>query len=240
MTGRKMKMLSRNIAVLLSSLMLVQHASASDALTSDETNNNVHFYVAENSGSSAINTTDPFEMIKSVADITFKRFANEQTEIRKNPNLLKKIVREELVPYIDYRYAAFKVIGAKNFKNTTSEERDAFVPVFLDYLVTSYAQVFTLYNSQEVKFEKARISNSGRIAFVKTLVIEPGREPIDISFSTRKGKNADEWKAYDMVAEGISMLDSKEAELGSLIRQKGLPHVTELLKEKAAKDIVFK
>ena len=43
-----------------------------------------------------------------------------------------------------------------------------------------------------------------------------------------------------MVAEGISLLDSKQAELSSLIRQKGLAHVTEMLKEKSARNIVFK
>ena len=43
-----------------------------------------------------------------------------------------------------------------------------------------------------------------------------------------------------MVAEGISLLDSKQAELGSMIRQKGLPYVTELLKSKSTRDIVFK
>lgn len=239
MTEEKMKMLSRHKAILLTACLAASTTFAADSsemLATSQT----PLYVNEAGGSAAVNTKDPFDMIKTVADITFKRFAREQTEIRKNPNLLKQIVREELVPYIDYRYAAFKVIGAKNFKNTTAEQRDAFVPVFLNYLITSYAQVFTLYNNQEVTFEQARVSNSGRIAFVKTLVIEPGREPIDISFSTRKGKNSDEWKAYDMVAEGISLLDSKEAELGSLIRQKGLPHVTELLKEKAEKDIVFK
>ena len=42
-----------------------------------------------------------------------------------------------------------------------------------------------------------------------------------------------------MVAEGVSLLDSKQAELGSLIRQKGLPYVSELLKEKSQRNIVF-
>jgi phospholipid transport system substrate-binding protein len=56
----------------------------------------------------------------------------------------------------------------------------------------------------------------------------------------RKHKKTGDWKAYDMVAEGVSLLDSKQAELSSLIRQKGLAYVTEILKEKSAKSIVFK
>ena len=99
-----------------------------------------------------VDKTDPYDMIREVADITFKRFSVEQEDIKKDPNLLKVIVREELMPYVNYKYSAYKVIGS-NLKNTSEAERKAFVPVFLDYLVTSYAQVFTLYTGQKVEFE---------------------------------------------------------------------------------------
>lgn len=193
---------------------------------------------AESKKQALVDKKNPYSMIRTVADITFKRFANEQADIRKAPNMLKDIVRDELVPYIDYKYAAFKVIG-KNFKNTNKADRAEFVTVFKDYLVTSYAQVFTLYNNQEVRFGPDKDFTKKKVVAVRTTVIEPGRDPIDISFRVRKNKKTNEWKAYDMVAEGVSLLDSKQAELSSLIRQKGLPYVTEMLKEKSQKPIVF-
>ncbi|WP_448212844.1 phospholipid-binding protein MlaC [Colwellia sp. MEBiC06753] len=186
-----------------------------------------------------VEKSNPYTMIQKVADITFKRFANEQSTIRQNPNILKDIVREELLPYIDYRYAAFKVIGV-NLKNTTEEERAAFVPVFRDYLVTSYAQVFTLYNNQQVEFEPAKKLGNEKIVAVNTRVLEPGRNPIDISFKVRKNHKTDEWKAFDMIAEGVSLLDSKQAELASIIRQQGIAAATTMLKEKAERDVTFK
>jgi phospholipid transport system substrate-binding protein len=189
--------------------------------------------------SADVDKKDPYLMIKTVADITFKRFANEQSAIRVEPNLLKSIVREELMPYVNYQYAAYKVIGS-NFKKTNKADRAEFVPAFREYLITSYAQVFTLYNDQKVEFAPAKDFSKERVVSVKTSVMEPGRAPINISFRVRKHKKTGEWKAYDMVAEGISLLDSKQAELSSLIRQKGLPHVTAMLKEKSAKNIVFK
>ena len=186
-----------------------------------------------------ISKQDPYAMIQQVADITFKRVKSEQQAIRQDPNLLKAVVLEELMPYVDYRYAAYKVIG-KNIKKTTEQERKAFVPVFRDYLVTEYAQVFTLYNDQTVEFEPARKIEKKKIVAVKTRILQPGGEPIDISFKVRKNRKKNEWKAFDMVAEGISLLDSKQAELSSIIRQKGLSHVTNMLKEKADRNVVFK
>jgi phospholipid transport system substrate-binding protein len=188
----------------------------------------------------AVDSKNPYAMIETVAKVTFKRFSDEQPEIRKNPEILKDIVREELMPYINYRYAALKVIGFKNFEQTTSQSRADFVDVFREYLVTSYAQVFTLYKQQEVEFEPERDFDDAKVVAVRTSVLDPGRPPIDISFRVRRNTTTNEWKAYDMVAEGVSLLDSKEAELSGLIRQKGLPYVTEMLKEKSDQKIVFK
>jgi len=143
------------------------------------------------------------------------------------------------MPYINYKYSAFKVIG-KHLKKTTDAERRAFVPVFREYLITSYAQVFTLYDNQVVEFSPAKNFADKKIVAVNTKILMSGRDDIDVSFKVRKNRNTHEWKAFDMVAEGVSLLDSKQAELSSIIRQKGLPYVTELLKKKSARNIVFK
>jgi len=189
--------------------------------------------------SALVDKKDPYLMIKTVAGKIFKRFADEQQAIQADPNILKNIVREELMPYINYKYSAFKVIG-KHLKKTTAEERKDFVPVFREYLVTSYAQVFTLYKKQLVEFAPSKNFANKKIVAVDTRIIMTGRDDIDISFKVRKDSKTDEWKAFDMVAEGVSLLDSKRAELGGVIRQKGLPYVTELLKNKSQRNIAFK
>jgi phospholipid transport system substrate-binding protein len=189
--------------------------------------------------SKTINKDNPYLMIREVAEITFNRFSREQAQIQNNPNILKTIVREELLPYIDYKYAAYKVIGSSNFAQTTEDEREAFVEIFREYLVTQYAQVFTRYKKQDVLFEEPQDFSNQKIVSVSTTIIEPGRDPINISFKVRKNRKTNEWKAFDMVVEGISLLDSKKAEFDSIIRQKGLSYVGNILKEKATRDIVL-
>ncbi|MGJ8691056.1 MAG: ABC transporter substrate-binding protein [Thalassotalea sp.] len=195
---------------------------------------------AKNNNSQAIliDQTDPYFMVSKVAEKTFKRFAAEHADIQKNPNLLKDIVREELIPYVNYRYAALKVLG-KNLRSQKRSEVEAFIPIFREYLVTSYAQVFTLYNQQEVEFEQPKAIDGKKTIAVGVEVIQPGRPAIKIDFQVRKDKHTNQWQAFNMIAEGVSLLDSKRAELSSLINQKGLPYVTELLKEKSQRNIYF-
>lgn len=183
---------------------------------------------------------DPYVMIQQVADNTFSRLKSQHDEIRKDPNLLKEVIREELLPYIDHRYAAAKIVGRKYMTKKYREEFKGFADVFKDYIVTSYAQIFTLYSGQEVTFDNPKDFTKRKIVSVGTKVLIDQGSPISINFKVRKIKKSGTWKAFDLEAEGISMLDSKKAELISIIRQKGLVDVTEMLKEKATKDIKFK
>jgi len=242
MTDRKVKKVKYfKITLFLSCLfasLITNNVSAYDAaqatsLPSDKTQ------LPSGATRIYVDKKDPYLMIKKVAGKTFKRFADEQQAIQADPNVIKNIVREELMPYINYKYSAFKVID-KHLKNTTAQERKDFVPVFREYLVTSYAQVFTLYDNQPVEFAPAKNFTDKKIVAVNTRIIMPGRDNIDVSFKVRRNRKTNDWKAFDMVAEGVSLLDSKQAELSGVIRQKGLPYVTELLKKKSERNIVFK
>lgn len=229
---KKMHNSVKKIALIFSIMtpVLFSQSSFADASASNST---------VTSERELVDQSNPYKMVKEAAEITFKRFADEQSKIKQNPNLLKDIVREELMPYINYKYSSLKVIG-KHLKKVEKSDVKAFYPVFREYLITSYAQVFTLYDNQTVEFAPEKSFEGKKIVAVNTRIIIPGADNIDVAFKVRLNKKTKQWQAYDMVAEGVSLLDSKQAELGSIIRQKGLPYVTELLKKKSMRDIVFK
>jgi phospholipid transport system substrate-binding protein len=53
----------------------------------------------------------------------------------------------------------------------------------------------------------------------------------------RKNQKTNEWKAYDMVAEGISLLSSKQSEFQSILRKDGLQKVIDLMNNAISKPI---
>lgn len=197
----------------------------------------VLFFSFAFSAQAEIDKTDPFKLVQVVAHDLFERIANEQGEISKDPELLRKVVAEQLAPYINHRYAAAKVLGT-HYKKATAEQRKEFFEAFRQYLIATYAGILTLYKDQKVVFEPAS-PIKGKIVQVKVRVLDEGRPDIEIGFKLRKNKKG-EWSAFDMVAEGISVLKSKQSELQGIIRQQGVPSVTQLLLDKAAKPIVVK
>ncbi|CAE6919687.1 ABC transporter substrate-binding protein [Vibrio alginolyticus] len=186
-----------------------------------------------------VDKTQPYQMMRQVAEVTFDRLKNEQPKIQQDPNLLKVVVEEELMPYVNYRYAALKLLGP-NLKGTKREDVLEFIDAFRGYLVASYAQVLTQYNDQKIEFgPEPKLDPSDRIASVKVDIIDTPRPNIKLEFKLRKDNKTDEWEAFDMIAEGISLLSSKQSEWNTKIRQEGVLSVAKDLEKLAAEPIRF-
>ncbi|MBE8167622.1 MAG: ABC transporter substrate-binding protein, partial [Shewanella sp.] len=166
-----------------------------------------------------------------------------------DPDHLKMIVEQELLPYIDYKYASYKVLG-KYLSKTTKAQRDSFTQAFRGYLVSTYASAFTAYTHQKVSFSPAGNFAEEKFVTVAVQVIEAGRPPIKLSFKVRrlmtgerkdrKPRTGDHWKAIDLVAEGISLLQSKQSEIGNLVQKEGIEEVVKMLDKRANASIETK
>ena len=110
-----------------------------------------------------VDKTQPYQMMKIVSEQAFNRLKSEQDIIQKNPEHLKVIVEEELMPYVNDRYAALKLLG-QNVKGADRSEVGVFMKAFREYLVTSYAQVLTQYTTQRIELgPEPQLDNSKRI-----------------------------------------------------------------------------
>ncbi|HBV77225.1 MULTISPECIES: phospholipid-binding protein MlaC [Vibrio] len=186
-----------------------------------------------------IDSRNPYQMMHAVADKTFDRLKSEQTKIKSDPNYLKTVVDEEMMPYVNYQYAALKLLGP-NLRGADKKEVSAFIDEFRGYLITSYAQVLTQYSDQKIQFSPEKsIPDDRRVVSIPVEIVDKSRPNVKLDFTLLKNSKTGEWKAYDMVAEGISLLSSKQSEWNTKIRQDGIPSVTKELKELARKDIVF-
>lgn len=180
---------------------------------------------------------DPYKLIETVADKTFSRIKADQPLIQQDLEHLRVIVVEELLPYVDSRYAAGTVVGRAADIRQNPEAFNAFVKAFEQYMVGSYAGALTYYKEQKVIIEPAQPVGNQTIFTIRTRVVDPGKPDIVIDFKLRRPRNAETWLVIDMIAEGISLLDSKRAELSNLIRQQGLERVTALLQDKAKEPV---
>ena len=126
-----------------------------------------------------IDQSNPYTLVEQVANKTFARFEQDKQLIADNPDHLKVIVAEELMPYIDYKYASYKVLG-QYLRDTSKDQRNRFVEAFKGYLISTYAQAFTEYTDQKVEFGKAQYFSGEKFTNVYVQVVEQGRPPIKL------------------------------------------------------------
>jgi phospholipid transport system substrate-binding protein len=179
---------------------------------------------------------NPYVMLEDVATKTFNRIKKERQLIEADPELLRTVMEEELLPYIDYNFSALKVLG-KHYKKVPREKIPEYISVFRSYLITTYALAMAYYDGQEVEFQPVRDVTDERTVTVRAVVKEPGRPDINLAFKLRKNKKTNVWKAYDMVAEGISLLSSKQSEFASILRKDGLQKVIDMMNNTINKPI---
>jgi len=169
----------------------------------------------------------PYLVIADTGQRLFSRIAKDQESLKKFPELMRNIVEEELMPSIDYKYAAFKVLG-ENLKKMSKPQREKFTVSMRSYLVRTYAIALKQYKNQKVTFEPNKPTNGARIVGVNTVItdVDVSAPEINITFQMRQNKKTKKWKAYDMIIEGISLLSSKQAEISKRIKMNGIEQVT--------------
>ena len=190
---------------------------------------------ADTASSAEIDQTNPFTLVEQVANQTFARFHQDEKLIAADPDHLKVIVTEELMPYVDYKYASYKVLG-QYLRDTTKDQRKRFVEAFKGYLISTYAQAFTEYTDQTVEYAKPENFAGEKFVNVNVQIVEQGRPAIKLQFKARRLKDGT-WKAFDLIAEGVSLLSSKQSEITNLVRQQGIESVINMLNERTQKHI---
>lgn len=168
----------------------------------------------------------PHQVIEGLGDNLFYRLAEAQKNLNAQPERIREIIEQELMPHVDYRYAAFKILG-KYIRQVSKEQREEFAVAMKEYLTVIYVNALSQYQDQKITFEpESKLTKDKKIATIKSLITEPGAPDISIDFKLRQDKITKQWKAFDMVIEGVSLISAKQAEISSRIRASDIQTVT--------------
>lgn len=186
---------------------------------------------------SAFAESNPYTLMQQTADKLFGDIKSNQNKIQSDPNYLRTIVRNDLMPHIHVKYAGQLVLG-KNLSSANNAQREAFFKAFGDFVEQSYAQVLTQYSDQKIQIENEKPLNNKSIVSIRVNVLQQGNtQPIKLDFKWRKNSKTGEWQAYDMAAEGVSMVATKQNEWSGILRQKGIDTLTSQIEDSAKQPI---
>ena len=183
--------------------------------------------------------TSPYVLMQQTADKLFSDIKANQGKIKSNPEYLRTIVRNDLMPHVHVKYAGQLVLG-KSLSSASEAQREKFFDAFGQFIEQSYAQVLTQYSDQKVEIESEKPTDGKSIVTIRVNVISANNTPpIKLDFKWRKNSRTGEWQAYDMAAENVSMVATKQNEWSSILRQQGIDTLTAQVAQSAKQPITL-
>ena len=116
----------------------------------------------------------------------------------------------------DFRSMSQSVL-ATNWQEATTEEKRQFVEYFSQYLEDTYRTQIESYSDQRVEYLAEQVRNDR--ATVDTAVVTSNKRiPITYRLKLTKGK----WVAYDVVIEGVSLVNNYRSTFSAIVKAGGM------------------
>lgn len=171
----------------------------------------------------------PDQLVKKTADDVIEVIKSDKDIQAGNQQKIFALAEEKILPNFDFEKVSRLVLG-KNWTNATPEQRVAFQAEFKTLLLRTYATALSKYKNQTIEFKPFRMEPSADSATVKTAIQQSGGDPIAVDYTL--GKKGEDWKVFDIVIEGVSLVTNYRSQFAQEIRQNGLDSLTKKLADK--------
>ena len=172
-------------------------------------------------------TPDPTEQ--------FRPFLKKVTETLADPGI-KAIPKKEqsqriigvVREHFDFREMSKRVLG-QQWRNLSEKEQGEFESLFTRLLQYAYVERIDEYSGQQVQFTQQRIK--GERAEVQTLLVDKNKSiPVSYIMLLR----GDQWMAYDVVVEGVSLVRNYMEQFSEILRKDGYTALVKQIEGKIA------
>ena len=172
----------------------------------------------------------PFETVKVHVDRVFEvlrdpALKGESGNRGKREKI--RVISEEL---FDFTELSKRSLG-QNWDKLNPDQQKEFITLFRSLLEDTYADKITSYTDEKVVFNK-EISLSEKTVEVQTAIVTKTSEvPIHYRVIEKKG----EWRVYDVVIEGISLVGNYRSQFREILANKTPEVLLETLRKKVGK-----
>ncbi|MFL0808695.1 MAG: ABC transporter substrate-binding protein [Oceanobacter sp.] len=130
---------------------------------------------------------------------------NKMTPEQRTDNEVRRLVMTYIVPAIDQEKIAKSALG-KYWRLAKPTQRQSFIDRFRELQIRTYSGAFKAFSGEELSFEKPRLNDKGNKALVKGKLIQTNGNVIPIDFRLFQSKKDHQWRVYDAVVSGLSMV----------------------------------
>ena len=169
---------------------------------------------------------------------TVKANVNGVIEVLRDPKLQGESgtkVKEQRIAtaaekLFDFVELSKRTLGL-NWNKFTQDQRKEFVELFKSILKDAYVEKITAYTNEQVNFTKEVPLSEDTVEVQSDIVAKSGQVPIYY----RVIKKDSEWKVYDVVIEGVSLISNYSTQFREILANNPPEKVLETLRKKVGK-----
>jgi phospholipid transport system substrate-binding protein len=180
---------------------------------------------------------DPTEVVQSAAQSMLSELDKDRDAYRRDPAKVGALVDKYLLPHFDTQFAAQLVLG-KFWRTATPEQRQHFIDAFYHSLLTNYGSALVDFTADRLKIFPTKVDPGAERATVRTEVKRNNGDRVSVNYYLRKTKEG--WKAWDVVIDGISYVNSYREDFGPQIESQGIDAVIKRLESGERPDAIGK
>jgi len=184
-------------------------------------------------GAAAHAETQPNQVVQGIVDNLGKTMETRRAELSKDREGLLKAIDEIVLPHFDIDYASILVLG-QNARAATPEQRARFAHAMYNSITHRYAEGLLKYTEGRVKVLPFQGELNEKRTLVRTQVVLDDGKVVPVDYAFRKTKDGD-WKAYDVIIEGISYVTNYRNQVAAEIQKSSLDALTTRLETQGAK-----
>ena len=175
----------------------------------------------------------PNQVVQNLVDDLAKTMETRRDELSKNREALLKTIDGIVLPHFDIDYASLLVLG-QNARTATVEQRARFAKAMYNSITHRYAEGLLKYTEGRVRVLPFQGELNEKRTLVRTQVVLDDGKNVPVDYAFRKTSSGD-WKAYDVIIEGISYVTNYRNQVAAEIAKSNLDALTTRLETQGAK-----
>ena len=168
----------------------------------------------------------PSDVVQTAAQSMLTALDKDRDAYKRDPAKVGNLVNTYLLPHWDTEYSARLVLG-KYWRTATPDQRQHFIDAFYHSLLANYGAALSEFTADRLKIYPTTADPGKPIATVRTEVKRDNGDRVSVNYYMHRTPQG--WKAWDVVIDGISYINSYRTDFGEQIEQQGIDAVIKRL-----------
>ena len=180
------------------------------------------------SGAALAEIRSPEAIVEQTSTQLLDIINTESDRIREDAEFVDSIVNDIILPIIDLQSMAKLILG-KHWKGASEQQRSDFINEFKNMLIRTYAKSVADFGHAEIVIIPNPEGQKGKFYRVKTQVTLSGNPPLNVDYVFRQQPDM-QWKAFDLVVDGLSMIKNFRSSFSQEIEETSLDALIDRIK----------